>query len=59
MCTDCSIECKVVTIVRAEDGKVYLLGERVEFQYEDSREVRARALAKLTPEEREILGVKG
>lgn len=59
MGTDCPIERKVVTIVRTDDGKVYILGDRVEFQYEDPREVRARALAKLSPEERQVLGIKG
>lgn len=58
MGTDCPIERKVVTIVRTEDGKMHLLGERVEFQYEDPREVKANALAKLT-EKRKALGTKG
>ena len=59
MGSDCPVETRRELVVRTEDGKVFLLGERVEVKYEDPREVRARALSKLSPEEREVLGIKG
>lgn len=59
MGTDCPIERKTCTVVRTEDGKLYLLGNPIEIEYEDPREVRARALSKLSPEERKVLGIRG
>lgn len=40
-------------------GKMYLLGDEVSTRYEDPAEVRARALAKLTDEEKAALGLEG
>lgn len=59
MGTDCPVERYTCEVVRTEDGKLYLLGKPIELEYEDPREVRARALSKLTPEERKVLGIKG
>lgn len=42
-------------VVRFSDGAVYKLGERMDLDVERAKAV-ARALAKLTPEERRLLG---
>lgn len=59
MGSDCPVEQVVMNIIKTQAGKVFLLGEEVQIQYEDPREIRARAIAKLTPEERQVLGIKG
>ena len=57
--------CSVVTVLGPEGHRGvskpehYILGEHIIIQYEDPAEVRARALAKLSPEERKVLGIKG
>ena len=51
MGSDCPVESRRELVVRMESGEIFLLGERVEITYEDPREIKARALAKLTPEE--------
>lgn len=56
MGTDCPIHRVAETVVISGD-KVWLLGAPIGITWEDPRETRARALAKLTPEERKILGV--
>lgn len=56
--TDCPVVRKSCTVVRTEDGKLHLLGEPIEVEYEDPREVRARALQKLSSKERKALGIK-
>ena len=61
MGTDARVEREQKDVVIVEAGgvrKIFLLGPPVDASYEDPAEVRRRALAKLTPEEREALGVK-
>lgn len=59
MGTDCPVHEKKVTVVQLDDGRLFLLGDNILVKYEDPRKVRARALAKLSAEEREVLGIKG
>ncbi len=57
MGTDCPIEMKPRRVARAEDGTMWTLGEQITVTTELPAEVRKRALAKLTAEERKALGV--
>lgn len=56
---DCPIETVTQEVVLNERGELFLLGKHIEVTYEDPREIRARALAKLTPEERKALKISG
>jgi hypothetical protein len=59
MGTDCPVVMtSPMVFIEDETGATYLLGEKVEIQFEDPRVVRERALAKLTLEERAVLGLK-
>lgn len=49
---------KAVVWIDGDKDRMFLLGEKVIFVYEDPRVVRERALAKLTAKEREVLGLK-
>lgn len=40
------------------DGEFFIVGEQVYNVYIDKEKLRKKALAKLTPEERELLGLK-
>lgn len=44
-------------VVRTSTPETYILGRRVESTYTNPEDIKAAALAKLTPEERRILGV--
>jgi hypothetical protein len=57
MGTDCPVDVIYAAIIVVGD-EMYRLGEQIKLHYEDPREVRERALAKLTPEERKVLGIK-
>ncbi len=50
------VKCKVVT--KNDTGESWTVGEKISILYEDPAEVRARALSKLTQEERAALGLK-
>ncbi len=54
---DARIEQQQVTTVRILD-RVFLVGKEIHLSYDPPREVRARAIAKLTPEERRALRVE-
>ncbi len=56
MGTDCPVHRVAETVVIVGD-KVWLLGAPVGITWEDPQALRAKALSKLTPEERKILGV--
>jgi hypothetical protein len=70
--TDCEVESKTVTLLDTSRGdpmsghlqeEIYLVGERVyrnlsEYKAGQEDEIRARAMAKLTAEERKVLGLK-
>lgn len=58
MGTDCPVKAIEESVLVIGDN-IFRIGDEVVLQYEDPREVRARALAKLTPEERKVLGIKG
>lgn len=58
MGTDAPIRFEDASVVKLEDGTYYLLGQEILTQYRDPDEVRRCALAKLTLEERTLLGVK-
>lgn len=58
MGTDCPVKSIEETVLVTGD-KIYRIGDPIALHYEDPRKVRARALAKLSPEEREVLGIKG
>jgi len=48
----------IVTINHGTEAQSsFVLGARVEMNYEDPEDIRERALSKLTPEERRLLGV--
>lgn len=58
MGTDCPIQTMKRLVVQVDSDEVFLVGENVEISFEDPREVRARALAKLTTAERKVLGIE-
>lgn len=58
MGTDSPVDPVACSVIRTDDGSVFLVGDEVQITYEDPKEVRERALAKLTPEERNALGIK-
>jgi hypothetical protein len=58
MGTDCPVEPIEASVVKVDDDTYYLLGSQIVMKYTDPKELRAAALAKLTDEDKEILGLK-
>jgi hypothetical protein len=58
MGSDCPVEPIEANVVKVDDDTYYLLGSQIVMKHIDPRELRAAALAKLTDEDKEILGLK-
>lgn len=57
MGTDCPIRQQTIEVVTIGD-RMFVLGDEIDLKSEPPEEVKARALAKLTEEEREALGLE-